>query len=394
MSELQQSREEKILANKNLVHHVLKKYSIRTDDYDDVAQIGMIGLIKAVDTFDESRNFKFATYACRVIRNEIGMYLRKNKKYAKDVSMNTVISNPQKEELTLEDAIPDDSMPISEMLDEQQHIEYVISIMLNYFSKRETVTFLYLIAGMPQEEIAKHFEISRSYVSRIVGKIRIRLKEYAEKEEMNSTRRGFFVKYSPECFAVMFYITDVSAFIHSCQMALSLNTKVQDEAKSEFKITYEGNKVTISFPMEFEYFSLLADIFWRDEEFEEKFQDYREEIRQKERERREEEARLKREEADKKRSTSEKLQKARKESSKGTKNEVLKKADYGSITRQIKSYMLMRGEFEVSDLKRIFSDISPSTINYVIRSMKRKKVIEKIAYGKYRVIKSEVEEEK
>ncbi len=49
--------------------------------------IGAIGLIKAVNTFDPSKNFKLATYASRCIENEILMHLRKTSKIRSEVSI-------------------------------------------------------------------------------------------------------------------------------------------------------------------------------------------------------------------------------------------------------------------------------------------------------------------
>lgn len=69
-------REEKIENNIGLVHSVAKKFYGRGIDYDDLVQIGCIGLIKAVDNFDESRGFSFSTYAVPLIIGEIRQHFR------------------------------------------------------------------------------------------------------------------------------------------------------------------------------------------------------------------------------------------------------------------------------------------------------------------------------
>ena len=58
---------------------------------DDLISIGTIGLIKGIDTFDETKNIRLATYAARCIDNELLMMLRAEKR-AKDVSIYTIRS--------------------------------------------------------------------------------------------------------------------------------------------------------------------------------------------------------------------------------------------------------------------------------------------------------------
>ena len=69
-----------ILINSNLklVLSVLKKFYNKSDNLDDLFQIGCVGLIKAIDNFDLSYNVKFSTYAVPMILGEIRRYIRDN----------------------------------------------------------------------------------------------------------------------------------------------------------------------------------------------------------------------------------------------------------------------------------------------------------------------------
>lgn len=69
-------RDEMIESNMGLVHSIAKKFKGRGADYDDLFQSGCIGLIKAVDNYDESRGFAFSTYAVPVIMGEIKRIFR------------------------------------------------------------------------------------------------------------------------------------------------------------------------------------------------------------------------------------------------------------------------------------------------------------------------------
>ncbi len=69
---------ELVNGNLKLVLSILRKYVSRTDNLDDLFQIGVIGLIKAIDNFDLSFGLKLSTYACPMISGEIRRYLRDN----------------------------------------------------------------------------------------------------------------------------------------------------------------------------------------------------------------------------------------------------------------------------------------------------------------------------
>jgi RNA polymerase sigma factor, sigma-70 family len=70
------TRDQKITENLALVYSLARRFVGRGMEYDDIASAGMLGLIKAVDGFDESRGFKFSTYAVPVILGEMRRLFR------------------------------------------------------------------------------------------------------------------------------------------------------------------------------------------------------------------------------------------------------------------------------------------------------------------------------
>lgn len=72
------AKEELINGNLKLILSILKKYTNRTDNMDDLFQVGCIGLIKAIDNFDLNQGVKFSTYAVPMILGEVKRYLRDN----------------------------------------------------------------------------------------------------------------------------------------------------------------------------------------------------------------------------------------------------------------------------------------------------------------------------
>ncbi len=72
------AREKYIRGNLRLVLSILQRFSNSNENVDDLFQIGCIGLIKAVDNFDDTLNVKFSTYAVPMISGELKRYLRDN----------------------------------------------------------------------------------------------------------------------------------------------------------------------------------------------------------------------------------------------------------------------------------------------------------------------------
>ena len=73
--------------NLRLVVYIAKKFDNTGVGVEDLISIGTIGLIKAINTFNPTKNIKLATYASRCIENEILMYLRRNNKTKLEVSI-------------------------------------------------------------------------------------------------------------------------------------------------------------------------------------------------------------------------------------------------------------------------------------------------------------------
>ena len=69
-------RDKKISENLGLVHACCRRFVGRGVEYDDLYQAGCMGLVKAVDNFDESRNLKLSTYAVPVILGELKRLFR------------------------------------------------------------------------------------------------------------------------------------------------------------------------------------------------------------------------------------------------------------------------------------------------------------------------------
>ena len=74
----QRARDELINGNLRLVLSVVQRFANRGEGMDDLFQVGVIGLIKAIDNFNTDLNVRFSTYAVPMIIGEIRRFLRDN----------------------------------------------------------------------------------------------------------------------------------------------------------------------------------------------------------------------------------------------------------------------------------------------------------------------------
>lgn len=161
--------------NLRLVAHVVKKYYDTNFDSDDLISIGTIGLIKAISSFNENKGTKLATYAARCIENEILMYFRAQKKTSLDVFINDPIDTDKEgNALTLLDVIASDFSMVDD-IDKRLKIRKLREFLKTALNDRERkiIILRYGLGGkppLPQREVAKRLQISRSYVSRIEKK--------------------------------------------------------------------------------------------------------------------------------------------------------------------------------------------------------------------------------
>ena len=166
------ARNKLIEHNLRLVAHIAKKYENTFEDKDDILSIGIIGLIKAVDSFNFKANNKLATYAAKCIENEILMHLRANKNKRNYTWLQTPIGiDKDGNEIELMDVVKDPGKLIDEqMIEDETYKKLHESIKLLNPRELDIISRRYGLFGKTvetQKDIAKNMKISRSYVSRI-----------------------------------------------------------------------------------------------------------------------------------------------------------------------------------------------------------------------------------
>ena len=173
--------------NLRLVAHVTKKYYSANVEQEELLSVGTLGLIKAIQSFDDGKGVKLATYAARCIDNEILMFFRNKKKTSLDVSFEEPIElDGEGNPLTLMDIIFVDDTILDEICN-KNNINKLHQYLAEMDDSRDKNILImrYGLDGkepLTQSEIANMFGISRSYVSRIETKC---IKKLRKKFENN-----------------------------------------------------------------------------------------------------------------------------------------------------------------------------------------------------------------
>lgn len=173
--------------NMRLVAHIVKKYSGAAET-DDLMSVGSIGLIKAINTYQEGKGTQLATYTARCIENEILMLLRASKKHKNTLSLSDPVGfDKDGNELTIMDVVAENENVFSRV-EQSIRREKFVRLLKDILNMREytIITLRYGLEDgvpLPQREVAKKLGISRSYISRIEKKAILKAREHLKAED-------------------------------------------------------------------------------------------------------------------------------------------------------------------------------------------------------------------
>lgn len=187
------ARNKLIEHNLRLVAYIVNKHYSESRDVEDLVSIGTIGLIRAAETFDPTKDISFSTYASTCIQNQIKMYFRKNKHRSSEVYISDPIDTDKNgNEITLADIFSDDVCVDDEVdlkMDTEKLYRFVNSVLDE--RERDIIVRRYglTVSGkamrpLTQREVADSLGISRSYVSRIEKRAVDKLREEFSKKEI------------------------------------------------------------------------------------------------------------------------------------------------------------------------------------------------------------------
>ena len=186
MKNFQENRNLFILRNLRLVVYTVKIFATNKAEFEDFFSVGILGLIKAVNTFKPDKKIKLATYASRCIQNEILMYMRTCKKHNNTISLEDIVSTDKNgNTLTYMDILYDDkSSDFPEKFFNQELVSELLDIALNKLTYKEQIVFLYnVLGGKTQKRTADFMNLSQSYISRLGMRSYKKIKYFFEQQE-------------------------------------------------------------------------------------------------------------------------------------------------------------------------------------------------------------------
>lgn len=159
------NRDEIILNNQNLIYFVLKKLNLY-EEHQELFDLGMIGLIKGVDSYKEEKG-TLSTYLCRCIYNNILMNFRKKRPIT--ISYEEIIYD----NITLADTLTDNH-DFTTDIEKNDDLNRIYLSMNNLTKKEKDILIKYFglfnTKKYRQSEIAKLYNHSQSYIARIINK--------------------------------------------------------------------------------------------------------------------------------------------------------------------------------------------------------------------------------
>jgi RNA polymerase sporulation-specific sigma factor len=162
--------------NLRLVAYTVKRYEHSKSGDEDLFSIGIVGLIKAVNSFKLEKGVKLSTYAIRCIENEIRMELRRQKRELSNVSLYKPIGiDKDGNEMTLMDVLICEDNELNNV--ENRSLCEKILKKVKDLPERDRKIFILRYGahdGIPktQLEVGSILGITRSYVSRIEQRLR------------------------------------------------------------------------------------------------------------------------------------------------------------------------------------------------------------------------------
>ncbi len=219
-----------VSGNLRLVLSVIQRFNNRGENVDDLFQVGCIGLMKAIDNFDLSKNVRFSTYAVPMIIGEIRRYLRDNNPIRvsrslrdtayKAMQMKENLKNKNSEEPSLKEVAEELDIPREDIVYALDAVQDPISLFepiyhdggdpifvmdqisddksedeswlegiavreaLRKLDRREKLILAFrFYEGRTQMEVANEIGISQAQVSRLEKAALNRLKRYVREEK-------------------------------------------------------------------------------------------------------------------------------------------------------------------------------------------------------------------
>ncbi|MBO5096202.1 MAG: sigma-70 family RNA polymerase sigma factor [Bacilli bacterium] len=181
-----------------VIKQVKREFSNTQYEINELVSVGMIGLIKSVDTFDINKKIKFITYSQTCIRNEILMYIRRNKRHNYASLDEPIMSDEDGNDINLMNILFDEKTDIILDYEKKELYEKLRNIIYNLPEKYfDILNMQYGFDGnnpMTQKQIGEIYGVCPSYISRTQKKTLELIKKELQNQKLIEVNKVFIKK--------------------------------------------------------------------------------------------------------------------------------------------------------------------------------------------------------
>lgn len=182
----QEAIEELLQVFKPKVIAICREYFLIGAEFDDLLQEGMIGLYKAINVYEETKNHNFSAFASLCIHRQLQNAV-KNANRKKNSPLNSYLpikyydgSSSSEEDNVLKLVIVDDNSDIEQNYIDKELNTIVISKVKDMLSKEQFFVLKMFLNGVSYSEIAKTMDITSKQVDNMLQAIKKKLKTIAD----------------------------------------------------------------------------------------------------------------------------------------------------------------------------------------------------------------------
>ena len=187
------AKEELVAENMPLIKSVVRRYKNKMTEYEDLIQLGTLGLIKAINNFDLNYDVKFSTYAVPMIAGEIKRFMRDDgaikvsrsvkaikeiaDKFNLEATEVTFVLESSRYPVSMDSESDDDNMSLKDRIADPGDFNDALDKMLlkdaimKLKERDRKIIILRYFRDRTQSEVAEELGVSQVQVSRLESKI-------------------------------------------------------------------------------------------------------------------------------------------------------------------------------------------------------------------------------
>lgn len=167
---------------RSVIDLVKTKFASSPYEKAELVSAGLVGLVNSVDYFNPMLETKYVTFATACAKNEILMYMKKNKRHLANDSLDRMLSSRSDDkDGKLADTIEDVTIDITGQVEETEIVSLIKEVIVSLPERDKKIMNLHFDMGYNQNQISEMINLSCTQVSKIIKKNIINIKRHLMK---------------------------------------------------------------------------------------------------------------------------------------------------------------------------------------------------------------------